>query len=67
VWEEQARGVRRVVLGRASGGEAFTRQIVSGAGSAVYPVVARTGDSTILAWTREVKERSVIQVVRLDD
>jgi hypothetical protein len=67
VWEEQARGARRVVAGRARGGEAFTRQIVSGAGSAVYPVVALAGDVTVVAWTREVQERSVIQVRRLDD
>jgi hypothetical protein len=66
VWEEQARGTRRVVAGRARGGEAFTRQIVSGAGPAVYPVVALAGDSTVVAWTHEVKERSVIQVTRLD-
>jgi hypothetical protein len=67
VWEEQARGTRRVVAGRARGGEAFTRQIVSGAGPAVYPVVALAGDSTVVAWTHEVKERSVIQVTRLDN
>jgi len=67
VWEEQARGTRRVVAGRTHGGEAFTRQIVSGAGSAVYPVVAAAGDSTVVAWTHEVKERSVIQVTRLEN
>jgi len=67
VWEEQAGGTRHVVLGRTRSGEAFTRRIVSGAASAVYPVVARAGDSTVVAWTREEKERSVIQVVRLDD
>jgi hypothetical protein len=66
VWEEQARGTRRVVAVRARAGEAFTRQIVSSAGPAVYPVVALAGDSTVLAWTHEVKERSVIQVTRLD-
>jgi hypothetical protein len=67
VWEEQARGTRRVVAVRARGGEAFTRQIVSGAGPAVYPVVALAGDSTVVAWTHEVKEGSVIQVTRLDN
>ena len=67
VWEEQARGTRRIVAGRTRGGEAFARQIVSGTGSAVYPVVAAAGDSTIVAWTHEVKERSVIQLTRLEN
>jgi len=40
---------------------------VSGAGSAVYPVVAAAGDSTVVAWTHEMKERSVIQVTRLEN
>jgi hypothetical protein len=53
-------------VGRARGEEAFTRQTVSGA-AAVYPVVARSGDSTVVAWTRDGTKSSVIQVTRLDD
>jgi hypothetical protein len=67
VWEEQAGGKRRVVVGRARGGQAFTRQIVSGSGSATYPVIALAGDSPVVAWARDTKERSVIQVARLAD
>jgi hypothetical protein len=63
VWEEQADGKRHVVVGRERGGEAFTRQVVSGAGSAVYPVVALAGDSAVVAWTRETNGTSVIEVV----
>jgi hypothetical protein len=65
VWEEQAGGKRHVVVGRQRGGEAFTRQVVSGAGSAVYPVVALAADSAVVAWTREANGTSVIEVVRV--
>lgn len=67
VWEEQTSGTRRIVAGRARGGQPFTRRIVSTGGRAVYPVVASAGATTFVAWTSELKDRSVIQVARFDD
>ena len=66
VWEEQVGGTRRVVMGRARGDRRrFTREIVSDAG--VYPVVASAGGASVVAWTNEAADRSVIHVKRLDD
>jgi hypothetical protein len=66
VWEEQTSHSRRVVMGRARGDDGrFTREVVSGAGSAVYPVVAPAGRASIVAWTSLADERSNIRVRRI--
>jgi hypothetical protein len=67
VWEEQASGTRRVVIGRSRGDAPFTRQILSGPGRAEYPAVASSGGSTLVAWSRELDNRSVIEIARLPD
>ncbi len=67
VWEEQTSRTRRVVMARARGDdERFTREVVSGTGPAVYPVVAPAGRASIVAWTSLAGERSIIQVRRFD-
>ena len=67
VWEEQTSHARRVVIGHARANEGrFTRDVVSGAGSAVYPVVAAAGRASVVAWTSLAGERSTIQVRRLE-
>ncbi len=66
VWEEQAAGTRRVVMGRASDGQPFTRRIVSAGERASYPVVASTEGAALVAWTSESNGRSSIQVSRVD-
>jgi hypothetical protein len=67
VWEEQTSHGRRVVMGRARAGDGrFTREVVSGAGSAVYPVIALVGRASILAWTSVAGERSSIEVRRIE-
>jgi hypothetical protein len=68
VWEEQASGTRRVVIGRARADQPrFTREVVSGVGPAVYPVVAPAGKAFVVAWTNEATNRSVIQVKRFEN
>jgi hypothetical protein len=68
VWEEQASGTRRIVMGRARADRPrFTREVVSGAGPAVYPVVASAGKASVVAWTNEASNRSVIQVKRFEN
>jgi hypothetical protein len=67
VWEEQAAGTRRIVMGRARGGQPFTRRIVSGGERASYPVVASTEVAALVAWTAESNGRSSIQVSRVTD
>jgi hypothetical protein len=67
VWEEQTNNARRVVMGHARADEGrFTRDVVSGAGSAVYPVVAAAGRASVVAWIGLAGERSTIQVRRLE-
>jgi hypothetical protein len=67
VWEEQAGGTRRVVIGRSRGDQPFTRQVVSGRGRAEYPAVASAAGATIVAWSRELDDRSVVEIARLQD
>lgn len=67
VWEEQAAGTRRVVIGRARGDQPFTRRILSAGERASYPVVVATNASTLVAWTSEMNGRSMIQVLRVVD
>jgi hypothetical protein len=67
-WDEQANGMRRVVMGRAAvngrGPIRFTREIV-GDGSAVYPVVAAVSGGMAVAWTSGSPDASVIRVARV--
>jgi hypothetical protein len=67
-WDEQVKGTRRVVIGRAivNGREParFTREILGAAG-AVYPTVAAVADGVTVAWTNGPPEGSVIRVERL--
>jgi hypothetical protein len=67
-WDEQATGVRRVVVGRGTsdsrGVVRFTREVVDDTASATYPVVAATGDGTVLAWTSGAAGRNVIRTER---
>jgi len=68
-WDEQTKGTRRVVLGRAVGSGRgpvrFTREILSGPGAAVYPVVAALENAVVVAWTSGPPERSTIRVERV--
>ena len=66
VWEEQAAGSRRVVIGRAREGQPFTRRVVSTGERASYPAVAATEAATLVAWTSESNGQSTIQVSRVD-
>ena len=67
VWDEQVKGARRVVIGRAiakgPGPSRFTREILAAAG-AVYPAVAAVPDGVVVAWTNGPPEGSVIRVTR---
>jgi hypothetical protein len=68
-WDELANGLRHVAVARmkpaGAGGEVFfTRQVVSGAEPAVYPVVARTSDGVIVAWASGGPAVSMIRVMR---
>ena len=67
-WDEQANGMRRVVIGRsaadAKGATRFTREIVD-VGAAVYPVVAPVTDGVAVAWTAGSPDASVIRFRRL--
>jgi hypothetical protein len=68
-WDEQVKGARRVVLGRAGvngrGPIRFSREILGDAGAAVYPVVAAVESSVAVAWTSGPPEGSVIRVTRV--
>jgi hypothetical protein len=65
VWEEQAPGVRRVVLARgkvnSSGVAQLVRQPIDDAAPATYPVVAATDGGTIIAWTSGSTGQTVLQ------
>jgi hypothetical protein len=68
VWDEQANGSRRVVMGHAdvNGGASirFTRELL-GDGPAAYPVIAAAADGVVLAWTAGPPDASVIRVKRV--
>ena len=65
VWEEQAPGVRRVVLARGnvdgSGVARLVRQPIDDAAPATYPVVAATDGGTIVAWTSGSTGQTVLR------
>ena len=67
-WDEQVKGTRRVVVGRAivngRGPARFTHEILGAAG-AVYPAVAAVADGVAVAWTNGPPQASVIRVERL--
>jgi hypothetical protein len=69
IWDEQVKGARRVVLGRAGvngrGPVRFTREVLGDAGAAVYPVVAAVETGVAVAWTSGPAEGSVIRVARI--
>ncbi len=64
VWDEQAPGVRRIVVARgtvnSSGAAQFVRQRIEDAAAATYPVVAATEDGTIVAWTSGASGQTVL-------
>lgn len=66
-WDEGINGTRRIAMARttvdAAAGAAPTRTIIGDA--AVYPLVAATGEATVLAWTSRPGPASVIRVERL--
>lgn len=68
-WDEMIAGKRRAVAARvmfdATGRPRFDRQVVSGEEPAVYPIVAATGDATLVVWTSGRTPESVIRVARL--
>ncbi len=65
VWEEQAPGVRRVVLARGdvnrSGAAQLVRQPIDDAAPATYPVVAVTDGGTVIAWTSGSTGQTVLR------
>ena len=68
-WDEQARGSRRVALGRGTadgkGTVRFAREVVSTDGRASYPAVTSTGDGLVLAWTSGSAGQTVVETGRL--
>ena len=64
-WDEETAAGRRVLVGRAmpraAAGVTFSREIVSGAERAEYPVVATTSGGAVLAW-KAGADRSQIRV-----
>jgi len=58
VWDESANGRRRVVMAR---GPQMTRVVLSGPQSGVYPSIATSGASLVVAWAA-TGERSQIEV-----
>jgi hypothetical protein len=68
-WDELENGTRHVAFARATaggaGGPAFSRERLSEAGPAFYPVVADAGNGLIVAWTSGAPGDSTIQVARL--
>jgi hypothetical protein len=67
-WDEQVKGSRRVVVGRAMvngrGPARFTHEILGVAGAA-YPAVAAVADGVAVAWTNGPPDGSVIRVTRV--
>ena len=69
VWDEQAPGVRRVVVARGrpddSGVAQLVRQPIEDAAPATYPVVATSGAATIVAWTSGTSGQTTLRAQRL--
>jgi len=66
VWDEAANGRRQVVVSHATAvataSPRFTREVIRGAGSDQYPVVAATDEGGVVAWVSGAPEKSVIRV-----
>ena len=69
VWDEQSGGRRRIALARATaeadGNARFVRQAIADDASAAYPIVARTDDATVVAWTSGPTGQTVLRVQRV--
>ena len=69
VWDEQENGTRRVVLARAApngaGPVRFTRDILAGAGTNVYPALVPVADGVAVAWTAGPSTGSLIRVMHI--
>jgi hypothetical protein len=71
-WDETAEGVRRIVLARASAAGkdsdtmSFTREVLSTAGAAAYPVLAIGDRGALAAWTSGTGAASVIHLEQAD-
>ena len=69
VWDELAKGTRRVAIGRAApatnGVPSFRRELLTSSGPAVYPVVAVGTAGVIAAWTSGASTASTIQIAQL--
>lgn len=61
-WDEMVGGKRRAVAAHvmfdATGRPRFDRQVVSAEAPAMYPVVAATGDATLIVWTSDRRNPS---------
>ena len=67
-WDEQVKGTRRVVIGRAivnGRGRRGSRARSSPPPERVYPAVAAVADGVVVAWTNGPPEGSVIRVARV--
>jgi hypothetical protein len=51
VWDEIVNRVRRVSIGRSARGELKAPEVLSGSESASHPVIARSGNDLLVAWT----------------
>jgi hypothetical protein len=68
-WDEQAGSLRRIALARGvaddGGAVRFTRETLNEQAPAVSPVMARTEDGLVIAWTSGKTGESRIRVERL--
>jgi hypothetical protein len=66
VWDEQTKEGRRIAAARGAGdpprGLPFTRLSVAADSRGTYPVVATSGDRTLVAWTSGAGQQTVIKV-----
>jgi hypothetical protein len=71
VWDELAKGSRRVALARArptaNGVPSFRRQLLTSDGPSVYPAIAAAGADVIVAWTIGTSAAASIRIERISD
>jgi hypothetical protein len=69
VWDEQARGTRRVALARASfdayGNARFVRRAIEDSVRAEYPALATMDDATLVVWTSGSAGQTQLRIERL--